>query len=145
MGCALSLALEDLLHGRTPTDAQAWHQALQAMAQLDGEPITAALIAQLGHDDWQARFYAAKSYACVPRGQGQDDRPPLDALLGDADEGVREAALEGVLSLIDKVEFKDAALIAQIDAAIARGLSDDDEDVQAMAGRAQAERQRLLG
>jgi len=142
---ALSLALEDLLHGKTPSDPQAWHQALEAMSQLRGDPITDTLVQQLQADDWQIRFYAAKSYACQVRGQGQDDRPPLEALLDDADEGVREAALEGVLSLIKQVEFSDTAMLTQIDAAVARGLKDDDEDVQAAAARAQALREQLLG
>jgi hypothetical protein len=141
----LSLAMEDLLHGKTPSDTKAWHQALEAMGQLQGEPVTDALTRQLQSDDWQVRFYAARSYACQPRGQGQDARPPLDSLLDDDDEGVREAVLEGLLNLIQQVEFSDAGLLAQIDAAIERGLADDDEDVSAAATKAQALRQQLLG
>lgn len=141
----LALAVEALLNGEAPATKELRDQALQLFGGMDHPRVTEVLVEQLRADDWVARFHAARAYARRNRGPGQDGRPTLDALLADEDEGVRESALRGIAELIPEVEFSDRALQAQIDAAIARGLADADEDVRAAAQAAKELRVKLLG
>ncbi len=141
----LSLAIEALLNGAAPPEAPLLHQALEALGSLELDRATEVLVTHLRVDDWVARFHAARAYTRLHRRPGQDGRPRLEALLADDDEGVREAALAGLLELLPRVEFSDLDLHGQIDAAVARGLADEDEDVRATAARVQALRRELLG
>lgn len=141
----LAVALEALLNGAPVEDAAMRHQALGILGGMNAPPATAALVRALAHDDWVTRFHAVRAYARVHRQPGQGGNPPLDALLADADEGVREAALRGISELLPSVEFADAPLHRQIDAAIARGLADADDDVRALAEQVRELRRKLLG
>ncbi|MCO5172063.1 MAG: HEAT repeat domain-containing protein [Planctomycetes bacterium] len=141
----LALAVEALLNGEAPPTAELRHQALQLLGGMDHPRVTTLLIEHLRSDDWVARFHAVRGYARLPRGPGQEGRPPLDALLQDEDEGVRESALRGIAELLPEVAFSDRDLQAQIDAAIGKGLADPDEDVRAAAEEARALRTKLLG
>jgi len=142
----VSVAIEALLKGEDAETPELRHQALAALGELDGvEAVTTALVRHLSHEDWVSRFHAARSYARRLRGQGQEGRPPLEALLDDADEGVREAALEGICDLLPEVAFSDFELQRQIDRAVERALTDEDEDVQAAGERARELRRSLLG
>lgn len=141
----LTVAVEALLNGGQPATAELRQQAVQLIGGMDHPRITEVLVAQLRSDDWVTRFHAVRGYARKHRRPGQDGRPPLDALLDDADEGVREAALKGIAELLPEVAFSDQDLHRQIDRAIARGLADADDDVKAAAAQAQALRKKLLG
>ncbi|MGE0709753.1 MAG: HEAT repeat domain-containing protein [Planctomycetota bacterium] len=141
----LAAAIEALLRGEVVSQAAVLHPALELLGQLELAEATAALVRHLGHEDWVARYHAARGYARMNRGPGQDGRPRLEGLLEDEDEGVREAALTGLLELIPEVDFGAKDLIAQIDAAVARGLKDEDEDVREVAEQAAELRARLLG
>jgi hypothetical protein len=142
---ALALAVEALLNGEAPATPELRHQALQLFGGMDHARVTSVLIEHLRADDWVARFHAARAYARKNRGPGQEGRPPLDALLADDDEGVRENALRGIAELLPDVEFSDRALQAQIDAAIKKGLADADDDVRAAADALKQLRTKLLG
>lgn len=142
---ALAVAIEALLNGGAPPNAELRHQALQLFGAMDHARVTAVLIEHLKSDDWVARFHAVKSYARKHRGPGKDGRPPLQSLLGDEDEGVRENALKGIAELLPEVTFSDKELHEQIDAAIARGLADADDDVKRTAAQVQELRKKLLG
>jgi hypothetical protein len=142
---ALAVALEALLNGETPSSPELRQKAVQLLGTMDHPRVTDVLVAQLKSDDWVTRFHAVRAYTRKHRRPGQDGRPPLDALLGDADEGVREAALKGIAELLPDVAYSDKDLHAQIDRAIARGLADADDDVKAAAAQAQALRKKLLG
>lgn len=141
----IALAIEGLLHGQQVADPEVRHQALEVLGELPLAEATAALAQALASADWVDRYTAARAYARRPRQQGQDGRPALDALLADEDESVRQSALEGILELIPEVAFSDKQLQRQIDAAIARGLADPDEDVKAAAALARDRRRELLG
>ncbi|MBX3468691.1 MAG: HEAT repeat domain-containing protein [Planctomycetes bacterium] len=141
----LALAVEALLNGEAPATAELRHQALQLLGGMDHPRVTALLVEHLRSDDWVARFHAVRAYARRPRAPGQEGRPPLDALLQDEDEGVRESALRGIAELLPEVAFSDRDLQAQIDAAIGKGLADADDDVRAAAEEARALRVKLLG
>lgn len=141
----IALAIEGLLHGEPVAEAEVRHQALQVLGEIPLAEATAALARALGSSDWVDRYTAARAYARRPRQQGQDGRPRLDALLADQDESVREAVLLGIAELIPEVAFADTDLQRQIDAAIARGLADEDDDVKAAAAAARDRRRELLG
>ena len=141
----LPLAMEALLRGEEPSRPELRHKALEAFGRSASAPMTEALVRHLRHEDWVTRFHAARSYSRLPRGAGEGERPRLESLLDDEDEGVREAVLEGVCELIPEVSFSDRELHAQIDRVIARGLTDEDEDVRGAAEAAQALRRELLG
>lgn len=141
----LAVAVEGLLAGERPSEPTLVHQALDLLGQLPYDEATAALVRHLAAEDWVERFHAARAYARLPRRHGQEGRPRLEALMDDADESVREALLHGISELLPEVAFADRDLQAQIDAAIARGLEDEDEDVREAAGEARAKRRELLG
>lgn len=141
----LAVAIEALLHQEEVAEAELRHEALQLMGQLPHPEATKALARALRSSDWVDRFHAARAYASKVRGQGTGELPDLASLMGDADESVRQAALEGICELVAEVEFADLALQKQIDAAIARGNADADEDVRAAAEAALARRRELLG
>lgn len=141
----LAVAIEALLHAEEVTEPELRHQALELLGQLPHPEATRALVRALGSSDWVDRFHAARAYASRVRGQGTGELPDLASLMGDEDESVRQAALEGITQLVAEVEFSDQALQRQIDAAIARGGADQDEDVRAAAEVAQARRRELLG
>ena len=107
--------------------------------------MSAVLARYLSHEDWVTRYHAAKSYCRQPREFGSEGLPRLDEVLADEDEGVREAALQSLASLLPEVKFSDAGLVAQLDACIERGLADEDEDVRAAAEELAELRQRLIG
>lgn len=144
----IAVALESLLNGGDGSDlvdAELKRQALETLGELAIEPATAALVRCLKSKDWVVRFHAVRGYARVARKHGQDGRPPLDALLVDEDEGVREAALKGIGELLPSVDFADADLHRQIDAAIKKGLADADEDVRETAEKLREFRKKILG
>jgi hypothetical protein len=141
----LAVAVEALLNGQAPATDELRHQALQLLGAMDHPQVTALLVEQVRAEDWVARFHAVRSYARKDRGPGQEGRPTLDSLLADPDEGVRENLLRGIAELLPDVAFADVALHRQIDAAAARGLADQDEDVRAAAAEVQALRKKLLG
>ena len=141
----LALAIEALLHGEPVAEAGARHEALQVLGGIPHPEATRALARALRSADWVDRFHAARAYAARARGQGQEDLPRLETLLGDEDESVRQAALEGITVLVGEVAFSDRELHRQIDAAIARGLADGDDDVREAARTAQERRRELLG
>lgn len=141
----LAVAVEALLNGQTAPSDELRNQALQLLGGMDHARVTTVLVEQLKAEDWVARFHAVRAYARKNRGPGQEGRPTLDALLADQDEGVRENALRGIAELLPDVEFSDAALHRQIDAAVAKGLADADEDVRAAATELQDLRRKLLG
>ncbi|MCA8925337.1 MAG: HEAT repeat domain-containing protein [Planctomycetes bacterium] len=141
----LTLALE-ALHREEPVEDPATRRAaLDVLAHTVDPHAEAILLRFLAAEDWVDRMHAARSFASARREFGEGERPTLLSLLEDPDEGVREAVLEGLHALISGVEFSDDAIHAQIDAAIERGLGDDDEDVQAAAAQAQELRKSLLG
>lgn len=141
----LTLALEALHQQRPVEDDVVRRQAIDVLGHTLDEPAEAILLRFLTAEDWVDRSHAVRSYARLRRAFGEDERPTLDALLDDDDESVREALFEGLQVLIGAVEFSDAEAHKQIDAAIARGLTDEDEDVQAAAAEAQELRKSLLG
>jgi hypothetical protein len=142
---AINVAAEGLLSGNDPTDPDLLRKALEVMGAIDHPQATAAIVRHLTNPDWVTRFHAARSYARLDRGQGEEQRPTLQSLMSDEDESVREALLRGVLELLPAVEFQQASLHRQIDAVVAAGLEDEDEDVRAAAEQAQALRKQLLG
>lgn len=141
----LAIAVEALLNGEAAATPELRHQALQVFGGVEHAQVTTVVIEHLRAEDWVTRFHAVRAYARRRRGQGQEGRPPLDALLTDEDEGVRENALRGMAELLPDVEFADRALQAQLDAAIKKGLADPDEDVRAAAEALRALRVELLG
>jgi hypothetical protein len=144
----IAVALESLLNGGDGADvkdADLKKEALETLGELAIEPATAALVRCLKSADWVVRFHAVRSYARLPRKHGQDGRPALDELLKDEDEGVRESALHGIGELLPSVDFADAELHKQIDAAIKKGLADQDEDVKATAEKLREFRKKVLG
>lgn len=141
----LAVAIEALLNGGAPPAPELRHQALQLFGAMDHARVTAVLIEHLKSDDWVARFHAVKSYARKHRAPGKEGRPALESLLGDEDEGVRENALKGIAELLPEVTFSDVDLHRQIDAAIAKGLADADDDVRVAAESVRELRKKLLG
>lgn len=141
----LAVACEALLNGGKVDEDKLRHQAIDLLGNMANEPATKAIAGQLKHTDWVTRFHAVRAYARVQRQQGQGDKPALDALLADEDEGVREAALKGIAELLPSVTFSDAPLHRQIDQAIKLGLADADEDVREVAAKVQELRKQLLG
>jgi hypothetical protein len=141
----LAVALEAVLNGEEPSSPELRHQAVQLLGSMDIDVASDALGKQVRHEDWVTRFHAVRAYARLHRKPGQGKRPRLDALLADEDEGVREAALQGILELLPRVEFQDKPLHEQIDAAVVRGLADPDEDVRAAAAKVKDLRRELLG
>jgi hypothetical protein len=141
----LAQAMEALVVGEDVSDLETLRQALELLGQLPVPEATAVLTRHLKHEDWVVRFHAAKGYTRFDRGPGAEERPRLETLLDDEDEGVREAAIAGLLDLIPEVEHSSKDLIAQIDATLERGLKDEDEDVREVAEQAAELRARLLG
>lgn len=142
---SLTLAVEALLASQPAQSAELTYQALQILGDMEHPEATQALLRALKSEDWIERFHAARGYARLFRDQGQSGLPRLDTLLDDEDEGVREAALEGLAELIHHVEFSNREVHMQIDRSIKRGLADEDEDVRAAATKAQGLRTKLLG
>ena len=141
----LTLAIEALFADEQVESAELRYEALRILGQMEHPESTRVLIRMLKSEDWVARFHAARSYVRLKRGQGEEGRPRIETIFDDEDEGVREAALEGVAELIRAVDFSDQELHRQIDASIKRGLADEDEDVRAAAMTAEALRTKLLG
>lgn len=142
---ALTLALESLHAERPVEDAAVRRQALDVLGHTPDEVGEQILLRFLRSEDWVDRSHAVRSYVRQRRLFGEDERPTLETLLDDPDESVREALFEGLRDLIAAVEFSDQVAHQQIDAVIARGLADEDEDVQAAAAEAQELRKSLLG
>ena len=142
---ALAQTLEGLFREEEPQDPELLRQALELLGQLPMPEVSAVLVRYLSHEDWVTRYHAAKAYTRLNRDPGQEGRPRLERLLDDEDEGVREAALQGLAELIPEISFSDEGLIEQIDAALERGLQDEDEDVRAAAEEAAELRKRLIG
>lgn len=142
---ALAQVLEGLFREEEPSEPELLHQALELLGQLPMPEVSEVLVRYLSHDDWATRYHAAKAYTRLNRGAGQDGLPRLESILEDEDEGVREAALQGISELLAEISFSEKKLIEQIDAAIERGLKDEDEDVRAAAEEAAELRKRLIG
>lgn len=142
---ALAQTLEGLFREEEPSEPELLRQALELLGQLPMPEVSAVLVRYLSHEDWVTRYHAAKAYCRINRDPGQEGRPRLERILDDEDEGVREAALQGIAELIPEISFSDQELIAQIDAALERGLGDEDEDVRAAAEEAAELRKRLIG
>jgi hypothetical protein len=141
----LAVSVESLLMGQDVDAGEPLNRALEALGFVPLDEATAALVKHLGATEWVTRFHAARAYARSARGQGHGDKPTLQSLLDDEDESVREATLDGIAELIGDVAFSDEGLLTQIDAAIKRGLADDDEDVREVAESARDLRTELLG
>lgn len=76
--------------------ARAWHRAahaLVALAAASPERAAAVLPQFTQSRTWQLRLYAARAAAALKH------RDPLEALAGDADDNVREAAVDGLRRL----------------------------------------------
>jgi HEAT repeats len=141
----LIVAMQDMVNGGDAETPELRHDAIRVMGHSPQPEITELLGRLLTHEDWVTRFHAARSYASLRRPFGEGGLPSLADLLDDEDEGVRESALRGVATLIHDVDLVDRAVHALIDAAVARGLADEDEDVRAAAEEAQRLRAELLG
>lgn len=141
----LAQAIEAMLRGEEIEDAELRQQGLELVGQLPMEEATMVLARHLKHEDWVSRFHAARGYTSQDRGAGVNGRPRIESILQDEDEGVREAALQGLLSLIPEIGHSAKPLIEQIDASIELGLKDEDEDVREVAEQVAELRTRLLG
>ncbi|MEZ6187821.1 MAG: HEAT repeat domain-containing protein [Planctomycetota bacterium] len=141
----LTLALEALHQEQPVEDAALRRQALDVLGHTGDELAEQILLRFLESEDWVDRTHAVRAYVRQRRPFGEAGRPTVDTLMDDPDESVREALFEGLKELIAAVEFSDQVAHDQIDAAIRRGLADEDEDVQAAAAEAQELRKSLLG
>lgn len=141
----LAEALEGLIRGEEPSERELLHQALELLGQIPAPQVSAVLVKYLSHEDWVTRYHAAKSYCRQAREFGSEGHPRLEEVLDDQDEGVREAALQSLAHLLPEVKFSDKDLVAQLDAALEKGLADADEDVRAAAEELAELRQRLIG
>ncbi|MBL4846324.1 MAG: HEAT repeat domain-containing protein [Planctomycetes bacterium] len=141
----LAQSLEGLFRNEEPTDPELLRQAIELLGQLPMPEVTEVLVRYLTHPDWITRYHAARAYSRIDRGAGLEGLPRLESILEDEDEGVREAALQGLAELIPETSFSNVELISQIDAALEIGLKDEDEDVRTAAEEAAELRKRLIG